>query len=528
VPANRCVLNVMSSSAPVESPPRLLRRRLSGRRSPTPGEPFPLKRRARAKLPFQRDLGGATATTAVVVLTAVGAAVRLAVTRGLSVDEVRDVDQARVSFGHLITRLHHQGTQPPLHPVLMWLMIHLFGDGNAAVRLPSIVAGITLIPAVAWLASELYDRRTAAVAAMFTAVAPVLVWYSQEASGYILVALFGTLAVIGAARAIRRGQPGDWALHTLSASLAVWSGWPGVFVVIATEIVLVAAFLRRRRSGAPSGRFLAAWGLDTLALVCQLVPLAVLFAGQLTSNGGLSGVLGVAASGVSFYSVVSNVSWALFGFHPGVVTSVLSALWPLAMLASLLMVGRAVGRNGWLLIACAVVPALGVFALGLAAPQAFDVRYFVAAVPPVLVLTARVATSWPRSDLGRWLVIAGVLVVLGGALIDQQVDANNPRRYDYQSAFAQVQRDAGPGSAVFVAPADLRVVLGRDAPRLHAASLGTRLPTRSQARNVFVVTSFANQPALTQVLNRQIGALRATRHLVHFRRYPGVRVWWFR
>lgn len=473
-------------------------------------------------------MGDATATFAVVVLTAVGAAIRLAVTRGLSVDEVRGVDQVRVSFGQLITRLHHQGTQPPLHPVLMWLVIHLFGDGNAVVRLPSLVAGIALIPAVAWLASELFDRRTAAVAAMFAAVAPVLVWYSQEASGYILVALFGTLAVIGAARVVRRGQPGDWVLHTVSAALAVWSGWPGIFVVVATEIVLLAEFIRRRRRAAVSDRFLAAWGLDTLALACQFVPLAVLFAGQLTGNGGLSGVMGVAASGVSFYSVVSNVSWALFGFHPGVVTSVLSALWPLVMLASLLMVGRAVGRNGWLLIACAVAPALGVLALGIAAPQTFDVRYFVAAVPPVLVLTARMATSWPRGGLGRRLVAAGALLVLAGALIDQQVDSHNPRRYDYQAAFAQVQRDARPRSAVFLAPANLRVVLERDAPGLHAAALSKRLPTRRQAHSVFVVASFANQPALTQRLNRELGALRATRRLVHFRRYPGVRVWWFR
>jgi hypothetical protein len=198
------------------------------------------------------------------------------------------------------------------------------------------------------------------------------------------------------------------------------------------------------------------------------------------------------------------------------------------MLASLLMVGRAVGRNGWLLVACAVAPALGVFALGLVAPQAFDVRYFVAAVPPVLVLTARMATSWPRGGLGRLLVVAGVLLVLAGALIDQQVDSNNPRRYDYQSAFAQVQRDARPRSAVLLEPADLRVVLGRDAPGIHGAALSKRLPTRSEAHSVFVVASFSNQPALTQLLNRELGALRATRRLMHFRRYPGVRVWWFR
>jgi uncharacterized membrane protein len=473
-------------------------------------------------------MGSATATAAVFALTAVGAAIRLAVSRGLSVDEVRNVDLARGSFGQLIARLHDRGTQPPLHPVLLWGVSHLFGDGNAAVRLPSLVAGIALIPAVAWLASELYDHRTAAVAALFAAVAPVLVWYSQDVGGFILVALFGTLAILGAVRAARRGRPVDWALHALSAALAVWSGWPGIFVVLATEVVLTAEFVSIRRSEAPPDRFLASWGVDTVALVGQFVPLAVLFAGQLSGNGGLSGVLGVGASGVSFYSAVSNVSWALFGFHPGVVTSVLSAIWPLMMLASLLMVGRRVSRQGWLLIACAVVPVLGVFVLGLTVPQAFDVRYFLAAVPPVLVLTAAIATSWPRGRLGRLLVAAGVLLVLTGALIDQQIDVNNPRRYDYSAAFAQVQRDAGPRSAVFVEPADLRIVVSRVAPRLRTVALSKRLPTRSRASSVFVVTSFANQPPLQQLLNREIGALRATRRLVRFRRYPGVNVWWFR
>jgi hypothetical protein len=112
--------------------------------------------------------------------------------------------------------------------------------------------------------------------------------------------------------------------------------------------------------------------VQPVALACQLGPLAVLFASQLKHNGGLARMAGVSSSGVSFYTTVSNVSWGLFGFHPGMVTGVLSALWPLAMLASLVTIGREASARVWLLLACAIVPALAAFTLGLAVPGAFD------------------------------------------------------------------------------------------------------------------------------------------------------------
>ncbi|MBV8432006.1 MAG: hypothetical protein JO244_12630, partial [Solirubrobacterales bacterium] len=100
-------------------------------------------------------------------------------------------------------------------------------------------------------------------------------------------------------------------------------------------------------------------------------------------------------------------------------------------------------------------------------------------------------------------------------------------RYDYQSALTQVQREAGPGSAVFYAPSELWAVLTREAPGLHARLLGTALPTQLQARAVLLVTSFTGRPAVRALLNRDLGALRATRHLAGFHSYPGVEVWEF-
>ncbi|HET8977326.1 MAG TPA: glycosyltransferase family 39 protein [Solirubrobacteraceae bacterium] len=469
----------------------------------------------------------ATVAVWLVVAMLAGIALRLAVNRGMSVDEIMNVDQARLGFGALISQLTH-GTHPPLHPVLEWCAVHLFGDGRYAVRIPSLVAGILLIPVAAWLAGDLFDRRTAVVAGLFTSVAPILIWYSQSADPYAFVALFGTLAIIGALRARRRGRPLDWVLHVLGASLAVWSSWSGVFIVVATEILLLLAALQPPPEGRRQMPYLAAWALDSLALACQFVPLGLLFASQMHSNGGVAGVMSVGAAGVTFYTTVSNLSWAIFGFHPGTVTSALSAVWPLAMLASLVVVGRGAGRRAWLLLICVLVPALGTLALGLAAPNAFDVRYAIAGVPPLMVALARMATGWPRGRLGRGLVVAGVLIVLLGALADQQLDPNNPRRFDYRAALTQVRRDQGRSSAVFYEPRNLNYAVGRYTPGLPAKPLSRTLPPRAQAGSVFLITSFTDRSQVHKLLDRELGALKATRRLVHFRSYPGVDVWWYR
>jgi hypothetical protein len=460
--------------------------------------------------------------------TLLGAAVRIAVTHGLSLEEIKTVDQARRSLPSLISHLVHGGVHPPLHLLLVWGMLHLLGAGDFSVRLPSLLAGVLLIPVVAALGNELFDRRTAAVAAALAAVAPVLVWYSKEVSGYELVALFGTLSVLGTVRAVRRGRPADWGLHTVAATLLVWSGWSGIFTVPATELVLLVALAERHRAHARLRPFLLAWALDTLALACQLGALGLLLAAQLRADGGLAGVMGVGAAGVSFYSTVTNASWAIFGFQPATVTKDLAAVWPLAMLSSLAMIGSGVGRRAWLALLCTVAPALGVLALGFLIPGAFDVRYAIGAVPPVLALAAGLATGWARGQIGRALTVGLLVLVLLGALVDQQINPANPRRYDFRPAVAQLQREAGPGAAVFYEPAQLRAVLARDAPGLRASPLRRHLPTRRQADSVFVITSFSNSPSLLRLRNREIGALRATRHLVSHRNYPGVQVWWFR
>ena len=502
--------------------------RRSRRTHPSAHGPFAVGRRAR--LPGRPSVSTGAAAAGLSALMVAGLAIRVAIPRGLWLDEAISVEQAQLGLPELIQDLAHTDRHPPLHHVLLWAIGRTVGDGDLAMRAPSIVAGVLLIAAVYWLGVEVYDRRTGLVAALLATLAPILVWYSQEARGYELEALFCTVAAVGCVRVIKRGSGWDWALHTVAAALAVWTHWFAIFVVLATELAFLWELRRRWRApGQSAGRYAMRWALATAALLAQFVPLALLAAEQIRATGTAGGYAGatVDAEGMSFYTIVSNVAWAFFGFHPGVVTRILSAVWPLFMLAALLLLGRRVGRCSAVLLACALVPVAALLALAIHSPDVFDVRYFIVAVPPALVLLARLALSWPASAAARAVVVAAMAGTLAVALVDQQRNDHNPRRYDFREALARAEERAGPRGVVLYEPDELRYVIARYAPTLVARPIGRVAPSRKQARRVVVLGSFLEQERNRRATDRVVGALKATRREGPTDRFPGVRLWSF-
>jgi hypothetical protein len=265
-------------------------------------------------------------------------------------------------------------------------------------------------------------------------------------------------------------------------------------------------------------------------LAWQLVPLGMLAASQIHATGTGGGYAGASdvGAGESFYTVTANVSWLLGGFHPDRVTELLSAAWPLGMLASVLALGRRVRPVTALVLGCALGPVLALLVLGAVKPGMFDVRYFVAAAPLAVVLMARVAVAWAPGRGRRALLVGGVFVLLTVALADQQLNPANPRRYDYREQLAHLGREMRPGDVLLYEPPELRYVLEHYAPQLPARPLDGTLPTKREARRVIVLGSFLDQVRYRRVVDRQVGALRYARRLQGRERHPGVSVWRFR
>jgi 4-amino-4-deoxy-L-arabinose transferase-like glycosyltransferase len=64
----------------------------------------------------------------------------------------------------------------------------VFGTGEIALRSVSAIAGVALVPIAYLAARELVSRWAGVLAAAFVTVNPFLIWYSQEARAYMLLA----------------------------------------------------------------------------------------------------------------------------------------------------------------------------------------------------------------------------------------------------------------------------------------------------------------------------------------------------
>ncbi len=171
--------------------------------------------------------------------------------------------------------LYFGDRQPPLYDLVLWLTIRVFGHGEFAVRLPTLIAGTLVIPVLYELGRELYDRRTGLVAAGFAAISPLLVWYSQEVRMYTFVALFGLLALLTQLRVIRNGTMVNWAAYILATAALLWSHYFGVLLIGVQQLIFVGVLVHRRRQHQPIGRLALGFAYSGAVLAMQLVPFIV-------------------------------------------------------------------------------------------------------------------------------------------------------------------------------------------------------------------------------------------------------------
>src|SRR5262245_65871970 len=82
---------------------------------------------------------------------------------------------------------------PPLYFALAWFCAKL-GDPHVWIRVPALVAGVALVPAVYALGVRCVGRSAALLGAGLLALSPFAIYYSTEARAYSLAALFVLLA----------------------------------------------------------------------------------------------------------------------------------------------------------------------------------------------------------------------------------------------------------------------------------------------------------------------------------------------
>jgi hypothetical protein len=210
----------------------------------------------------------ARADRALVATIVIAAGLRLwgFASQSLWYDEWLTANAAEGNLGHLRWYVTERAGIPPTYFGLMWLWARVAGDGDAALRLPSVLAGVALVPVTYAALREIGQSRTAArLAALLVAVNPMLVWYSQEARPYSLLVLAGTASLWLLARYVNGGAWRDLMAWALVAALTIAFHYIAVFLV-ALEALAVLVWRR------PSWRDLAIGCITASVVLLALAP----------------------------------------------------------------------------------------------------------------------------------------------------------------------------------------------------------------------------------------------------------------
>jgi 4-amino-4-deoxy-L-arabinose transferase-like glycosyltransferase len=446
-----------------------------------------------------------------------------------------------MSLGGLLHSLRTTDVHPPLHHITLWLTVRVLGTSELAVRVPSLLAATALIPVLYVAGRDIYDRRAGLAAAGLCAVAPFPIWYAQEARMYALFMLFAVLAAWMQVRILRGGGTRNWVGYVLAAAALIYTQYFGLLFIAVQQLAFVAA-LWRVRHDRDTLRWLGlawmGWSLVLLLAVVPLMPFAqAQFAANEAAGKGFEQVPSQAGGAVAqaagappgAYAALTNAVWAVLGYHSNATMTALAALWSLLLLLALGTLGRGRSWQTLLLVTCAAMPAVLLFGLGQVKPFVFEVRYFVGAVPLLLLLIGRGLTSWTVRPAATIAVCAVAALALGIGEADQQLNGSNPRVYDFKGAVHSIEQRARPGDVLVFTPRYLDHVVAyyREDGSLQMRPLAQGSPRVGKGHRVFLLASFLDKPAYRASTRDAVRRLEQRYRLVSQDKRPQIRTWEF-
>ncbi len=215
---------------------------------------------------------------AVAAVTVLGAVLRLYRLghQGFWFDEGNTALLVHFSPGKMLGLIPQSESTPPLYYCVAWVWARIFGYDEVGLRSLSALAGIVLIPVVYAAGAKLVSRRAGLIAAALAAGNPLLIWYSQEARSYQLLALLSAVSLLAFAHAL--AQPGGRSLTAwvVACALALATHYYASLIVVPEAIWLLFVH-RHRRPVQAAFAVVALCGLG-------LIPLAVSQHGTGRSN----------------------------------------------------------------------------------------------------------------------------------------------------------------------------------------------------------------------------------------------------
>ena len=375
-------------------------------------------------------------------------------TQSLWSDEGLSLYRARLTLGENLSNVivvppdvPTQDTNPPLYFVGLSVLRAAAGESEYALRFLSVLAGVALVALLYVTGKRLFSERAGVLAAVLGAFSPFIIWYSQEARMYTLLAALSLASVYLLLRAI--DFPADRDKST--CSWLNWIAWAAVtaamlyahfttfFVLLFEGLVLLIVLVRSRRR-------------EALVLIALLAVAAVPLVAYALSRAqqGVDPVFGFRP----LDSIVPEV-WGTF--MVGRTNEVFQPWWAVLPSVVVLFIGLFGGligkarRGSALVVALYLfVPLLAFYAATFIRPLYTGPRHVMFILPPVYLLVAYgLSLLWQRWRVVGAVALAALLISMGWWLRVQFTDPAYLKD-DMRSAACTVAAQAAPDDRVVV------------------------------------------------------------------------------
>jgi mannosyltransferase len=354
---------------------------------------------------------------------------------------------------------------PPLYFLLLHFVVKLVGQSEFALRFPSLAFSVLTVPLLYAVGKYLFDRGAGLLAALFGAISPLYLWYSQEARMYTMLTFLGLLSFYSLLRILTsnvKRQTSNLRYPTSNLQLTIIyvlsSAAMSVthylsFLILLSEFIVFLSFLR------PSTRseyYRARWRRVAIPVLgVLLITLPVLYYGLSVLPKGET-------AGLRFVSLLELLRDASNSFSLGisveaqkvsVVHWVFRGVFLIGTLAIVWRVFRRSTPNKALsALIYLLVPLLSIYFLSYVRPVYMNIRHLILASPAFYLILA-VGLMTIRKEWPLVFVSCLAMMIAGSAHSTQQYFFDEKyAKDDHRSWGEYLKAHAQPGDVIVVDP----------------------------------------------------------------------------
>ena len=432
-------------------------------------------------------------------------------------DEANSWGVARLPWGAMMDNLR-SSPLGPLYFVLLKLWMMLFGDSEAALRAPSLIASVLVIPVTYVIGVRAFSRRAAVVGAALLALSPLQLYFAQEARMYMLLTLFAVLYFLAYLRwRDATSAPGALVWYAIAGTVMVYTNIISATLILALNIDafwLLAQRGWRQRSGgaagAPAGsarpgRAAGMWIVANAAItVGFLLYLLTVRFGAAGASQGWRGALSVADSlralfqyplvafhGVYYYANDFSAAAAELQRYPSMPAfhrfAELFLVQPLTLIVVVLALGAGASRilrGSRRAVVLALLVPLAIGTIVSVSEQLDLTRYFLFASPFLFLLIGYGVVRMGETSGAIAAALALVILLLTTGFGIRGYERVDARDSDYRPVAGTLARGDSAVSVILVQPPEAAEPLAYYLRNEHTAPVRAVPPEAPVARSL--------------------------------------------